>query len=376
MERVDALIIGGGPAGSTCARQLRRSGMEVAVLDKEAFPRDKVCAGWITPAVVEALDLDLDDYGRECTLQPLSGFRTGMMGRPAAEVHYPGPVSYGIRRCEFDHYLLMRSGARLLSGQRFKDMRRDEDGSWVVNNHIRTPLVIGAGGHFCPVARHLGARPGSAEAAVTAKEVEFEMSPVQARDCGIRAEVPELYFCEDLKGYGWVFRKGDWLNIGLGRQDKQRLGRHLDAFMGMLAGTGRIPAPVPGRFQGHAYLLYGDTPRRIVDDGVLLVGDAAGLAYARSGEGIRPAIESALLAASVLMHCRDGFGIDRLQPYVERLVQRFGPRDGRARTLPMELLPAALKRALAGRLLASRWFARHLVLNRWFFHLHQPPLRV
>jgi menaquinone-9 beta-reductase len=377
MDRVDVLVIGGGPAGSTCARQLRRSGLDVAVLDKRSFPRDKVCAGWITPAVVDALEMDLDDYGRERTLQPLTGFRISMMGRPEAEVRYDEPVSYGIRRCEFDHYLLVRSGAQLFLGEACDDMRRDGDGNWVVNGHIRAPLVIGAGGHFCPVARLLGARPGSAEAAVIAKETEFEMTPEQARDCGIRADVPELFFCEDLKGYGWVFRKGNWLNIGLGRKDSHRLGRHLDAFLEMLARTGRIPSPAPGGFQGHAYLLYGDTPRRIVDDGVLLVGDAAGLAYVQSGEGIRPAVESALLAASVVAQCHGGFASDQLQPYAERLVQRFGPRDGQAVAAAGAMgLPAAWKQGLAARLLASQWFVRHWVLNRWFFHLEQPRLQV
>ncbi len=135
----DALVIGGGPAGSTCARALRRSGMDVAVLDKQAFPRDKVCAGWITPAVVNALELDLADYARERTLQPLHGFRVSMMGRREADVQYGEPVSYGIRRCEFDDYLLGRSGARLFPGEPFADMRRDDDGKWVVNHRIRTP---------------------------------------------------------------------------------------------------------------------------------------------------------------------------------------------------------------------------------------------
>ena len=373
---MDVLVIGGGPAGSTCAWQLRRRGLDVAVLDRRSFPRDKVCAGWVTPAVVKALELDLEDYGRERTLQALTGFRISMMGYPEAEVRYQEPVSYGIRRCEFDHYLLTRSGARLLLGEACDDMRRDGDGNWVVNGHLRTPLVIGAGGHFCPVARLLGARPGSAEATVIAKETEFEMTPEQACDCGIRADVPELFFCEDLKGYGWVFRKGNWLNIGLGRQDSHRLGRHLDAFLEMLARVGRVPAPIPAGFQGHAYLLYGHTPRRIVDDGVLLVGDAAGLAYAQSGEGIRPAIESAILAAGIVAHCRDDFGREQLRPYADRLVQRFGPRDGQDRVAAVSKgLPMALKRGLAARLLASQWFVRHWVLNRWFFHLHQRRLQ-
>ena len=55
MENCDVLIVGGGPAGSSCARQLHRHGMDVMVMDKASFPRDKVCAGWITPAVLQAV---------------------------------------------------------------------------------------------------------------------------------------------------------------------------------------------------------------------------------------------------------------------------------------------------------------------------------
>ena len=62
METCDALIVGGGPAGSSCAWKLQQHGMAVTVLDKALFPRDKVCAGWITPAVVASLEFDLDDY--------------------------------------------------------------------------------------------------------------------------------------------------------------------------------------------------------------------------------------------------------------------------------------------------------------------------
>ena len=55
--RVDAVIVGGGPAGSTCAGALRRHGWDVMVVDRAQFPRDKVCAGWITPEVFPLLDL-------------------------------------------------------------------------------------------------------------------------------------------------------------------------------------------------------------------------------------------------------------------------------------------------------------------------------
>ena len=59
METCDVLIVGGGPAGSSCAWGLRYAGLDVLVVDRKAFPRDKVCAGWITPQVVQSLTIDL-----------------------------------------------------------------------------------------------------------------------------------------------------------------------------------------------------------------------------------------------------------------------------------------------------------------------------
>ena len=107
-ETCDVLVVGGGPAGSTCARQLLQAGLNVLVIDKQPFPRDKVCAGWITPAVVESLELDLDDYAKGRVMQPIRGFRIGTIGGAEAETRYDKAVSFGIRRCEFDHYLLRR----------------------------------------------------------------------------------------------------------------------------------------------------------------------------------------------------------------------------------------------------------------------------
>src|SRR5207244_13401568 len=77
MRRCDAVVVGGGPAGSSCAWALRRGGADVVVVDRAPFPRDKVCAGWVTPAVVTALALDIDDYRRGRTFQPITAVRTG-----------------------------------------------------------------------------------------------------------------------------------------------------------------------------------------------------------------------------------------------------------------------------------------------------------
>lgn len=350
------------------AHALVQRGMDVVVMDKATFPRDKVCAGWITPGVVDLLQLDLTAYGREHVLQPISGFRTGLIGGRPVETRYGEVVSYGIRRREFDHFLLMRSGARLRLGEPLNSLER-RDGGWRVNGDLSTPLVIGAGGHFCPVARWLGAKVGAGDTAVAAKEIEFEMNDGQRAACLVQADTPELYFSADLKGYGWCFRKGNFLNIGLGRRDSHRLSEHLDAFCEFLLRDGRIPARIPTAFHGHAYQLYGHAPRKIADDGVLLIGDAAGLAYPESGEGIRPAIESALLAAATIAQAHGDYRLSNLGNYPSRLEQRFGP------AAPANAnLPGAMRRFLAGVLLHSHWLTRHVVLDRWFLHCGQAAL--
>jgi menaquinone-9 beta-reductase len=341
------------------------------VIDRAEFPRDKTCAGWITPQVIDELAIDLDDYRPRRTFQPITGFRTGVIGGATAiETRYPAPVSYGIRRCEFDHYLLQRSGARLRLGTPIQSMHYAA-GRWVVNDAITASLLVGAGGHFCPVARHLNGPP-AAGAVVVAQEAEFAIHPQQATGFTTAPEYPELYFCSDMQGYGWCFRKQDHLNVGFGRLDHRSLPKATAVFLAFLKARGTIPPHASFRWRGHAYALYGGGSRRTTGGGVLLIGDAAGLAYPQSGEGIRPAIESGLLAAATIREAAGDYSADRLERYQARLTARFGPNPSPSRVL--QKLPPSLVTALASRLLTIRPFVRHVVLNRWFLHANEAAL--
>jgi menaquinone-9 beta-reductase len=368
----DVLIVGGGPAGSSCAWALRGSGLEVAILDRQTFPRDKVCGGWITPMVLSELGIDPDEYGRDRVLQPITSFRTGWIGGPAMDTDYRSTVSYGIRRREFDEYLLRRSGVRVIEGTALQSMER-KPGGWLVNREIEARLIVGAGGHFCPVARLTGAKV-KREEAVVAQEAEFMMDPVQQSSCRVRPDTPELYFCPDLKGYGWCFRKNNFLNIGLGRMDQHRLSEQVAAFVRFLKSTGRIAFDIPASLLGHAYLLYGVSERRTAQDGVLLIGDAAGLAYKQSGEGIRPAIESGLLAAQSIRQARGIYSRESLASYDNRLAERFGSSGKDWASRLGEFLPSSWIGAAGRRLLETRWFVRDVVIDRWFLHADQPAL--
>jgi geranylgeranyl reductase family protein len=371
MDTCDALIIGGGPAGSSCAWKLHQAGLDVVVMDRAIFPRDKVCAGWITPPVVAALDLDRADYQRGRVFQPITGFRVGLLGgHHDVETQYHHAVSFGIRRCEFDHYLLRRSGARLTLGAAVSSLRREGD-RWIVNEAVSTSVLIGAGGHFCPVARRLNP-VHHRSALVAAQEAEFPLDDDGIEAWDVAPEMPELYFCRDMKGYGWCFRKGAYLNIGLGRLDGGSLTAARAAFLAFLQTRRQISSEPAIRWRGHAYLVSQPPRRAVIGPGVLLVGDAAGLAYPESGEGILPAIESGILAAATIVAAQGRNSREAFEPYERRLRARFGRSAG-----PLSrAIPSGLTDALIPRLVATPWFVRRFVLDRWFLHAGRAPISV
>jgi len=372
MDACDVLIVGAGPAGSSCAWALRNSGLTTIILDKKSFPRDKVCGGWITPAVLDELSIARAEYSGTRVFQEFRGFRTSSIGGSEIETRYAEPISYGIRRCEFDDFLLRRSSARILEGVAFGSLERLGD-RWVVNGQYIARVVVGAGGHFCPVARSRGAH-ARAEAAVVAQEMEFAMNENQSRTCAVLPEIPELYFCPDLKGYGWCVRKRNYLNVGLGRLDPHALPHYVATFTDFLKRSGKVAFDLPLAMAGHSYLLYGYAKRNMASNGVLLVGDAAGLAYRASGEGIRPAVESGLLAAKAILEGSQPGAADVAVSYRRLLAERFGTAKSGWWFEIGRRLPAAMVKAAGRLLLASQWFSQRIVLEQWFLHLDQPAL--
>jgi flavin-dependent dehydrogenase len=361
MASCDVLVVGGGPAGSTCAWRLVQAGLDVLVVDAASFPRQKPCAGWVTPPVFAALQVSAREYGADRSLEAITGFRTSVVGGPQIETRYGRTVSYAIRRTEFDAYLLHRSHARLRLDYRVERVRRTAEG-WVLNDELRAPVLVGAGGYFCPVARALNAPP-PAGTIVAARNVEFQMDPAQEAACAVDASTPEIYLDRDLTGYGWIVRKGGVLNVGFGRLGAGGLASHVSAFAEHLRKLGRLPPGTPVAWPGHAYLLRETTARGLVDDGVLLVGDAAGLARGRSGEGILPAIESGLAAADTLIAARGSYGRESLESYRARLDGRLGPVSSGSGLA--QVLPSRVRSWIAAPLLTSHGFTRRFLLDPW-----------
>jgi flavin-dependent dehydrogenase len=339
------------------------------VLDRAHFPRDKVCAGWITPAVVDALELDLTEYRQGRTLQPFTGFRAGLIHGATRLIEFNRTISFGIRRCEFDAFLLQRAKAWVLSDA-LSELRRDGV-EWVVNGALRTAMLVGAGGHFCPVARRLGAGEAAGDAggrAVVAQETEFVLRDPAAHP--VHAHWPELFFWPDLLGYGWCVRKGGFLNAGAGRLGGAPLPAAVREFTAMLRDRGLAPDELPPAWKGHAYLLDCTARRPLYDDSVVLVGDAAGLALSPSGEGILAAVESGVIAAEVIMNAGRSYGRDRLAPYAARIAERFPARPpARPRSFPF---PSRLIPLVARLLFGSHRLTRRLVIEDGMLHLRRP----
>jgi flavin-dependent dehydrogenase len=292
MRSTDAIIVGGGPAGSAAAQRLRAAGADVLVLDKERFPRQKLCAGWITPEVVRDLELEIAAY-------PHGFVSFRRLHWHVRGLKLPLPcVQHSIRRVEFDAWLLERSGAEVLN-HGVRDIRRDGE-NYLIDGRFRCRYLIGAGGTSCPVRRTLfeEAMPRPRELQTVTLELEFPHDWVDP-DCHL------WFFEQGLPGYSWYVPKAaGWLNVGIGamasrlksRGDNiRRHWRHLAAKMRRQFGIA-MPDDAPG----YSYYVRGG-PASAHLGNAFLAGDAAGLATRDLCEGIGPAIRSGHLAANSIL---------------------------------------------------------------------------
>lgn len=368
----DALVVGGGPGGSTAAWRLANAGLKPLVLDAAVFPRVKICAGWVTPEALRDLEIDPDKY--PLTIQPFAACLLEFKGARHLTA-WRAPASYGIIRREFDLYLLERAaaaGADVRWGIRVTGVEQRPDGVTVQTDRGRfeAPLVIGAGGHRCPVAGALG-EVSPLEEVVVAQESETRLPPewVERLEAFMRA--PELYVEPDLRGYGWYFPKQDFINIGVGCTGggDGSLPRRREALVAALRASGMLPEDLPIEpFKGHAYVVRRRAPRRLSGARFMLVGDAAGLARDLSGEGIGPAIRSGRLAAEAARaFLSEGRPLDG---YAQQVAARYGPGEPGWLERQLGRLPEALAR-LAVRVVLGVGLARRRIVFDGIFGMKE-----
>lgn len=313
LDLVDTIIVGGGPAGSSAARELIRAGRDCLVLDRKAMPRLKLCAGWITQKVIDDLEIDESEYPHGLIrLAQITFF----VGRRHAYGRSVPSTQFSIRRIEFDAWLLQRSGAPFAEHTVRKIERRN--GEFLIDDRFRCRHLIGAGGTNCPVKQAFF--PPDRGQLIVAQEVEYDVTPL-GQPC-------TLWFPYAGKfGYGWYVPKANGINIGFGgfrsqnlSWDKESLWNH---FVGLLK-QNKCIADDPPPPKGYSYYI-GSRQKDVHQERAYIVGDAAGLATLDLAEGIGPAVESGQLAArDILGSAKYSIGaITRFSlPWIYRLVRR------------------------------------------------------
>lgn len=297
MVRTEVLIIGGGPAGSSCARRLKQGGATCIVLDKIAFPRFKPCAGWITPQVLKWAQVDAESY--PFGLTEFTSFDVSIRG-----IKFKLPThQYAIRRYEFDRWLLQRAAPEFYVHE-VREIRQ-ENGEYVVDGEFTAHYLVGAGGTACPVQRTFfsAATPRPQASLIVAQEEEFKYDLKDIR-C-------KLWFFENkLPGYAWYVPKKDgYVNVGLGgfaqnlKRNGDTLKNHWNLLVKHLEESGLVTGHVY-KPAGHSYTLRQKLTEVRIGN-AFLAGDSLGLATLDMGEGIGPAIRSGQLAAEAILSGAD-----------------------------------------------------------------------
>ena len=339
----DVAVVGAGPAGSAAAWQLARRGLDVALIDQHAFPRDKVCGDGLIPDAHAALRRMgvLDEVMAQAL--PVSHVRcTGPRG---GQVDVPGTLAVLPRR-QLDHLLVRaaeRAGARLLMPARFEapllaadrvagvrlrlgDARHELRAHWVV-------LATGAPPQGL-IAAGLCQRRTPSGVALRG----------YVRNDALRGRVDklEIFWHRSLAGgYGWIFPGPDGVfNIGAGltgshevergdggfRMQDVNLRLMFDAFCNAYAPAGELMrgGTLQGELKG-APLRCSLGGARWSRPGLLATGEAIGSTYAFTGEGIGKALETGLLAADAISRAA---GDDAVRSRYEDALRALRPRFG------------------------------------------------
>lgn len=309
MSDYDVIIVGGGPAGSTTARRAAQAGLSVVVVDKAKFPRNKPCAGGIRHFVTEILDFDTKEALHRrisgLTLFSPSGIRVDCVPEDRSK---PG---YTVMREGFDDLLLKKAiEAGAETKQETPIVKVDQQRERVVattseNETISAKFIVGADGINSVVAKELGFYQGwEGKTAGVAIEMEAEVGARKVREIcgepsGYDAELLLMWFGDLPNGYIWCFPKKSVLSLGAWcRQDishdiRGTFNKWFAKFKEQYSIDPEIVSDSSARFP--------IVPaKEIVKGRAILVGDAAGLVDAFTGEGIPHAIHSGIVAASVL----------------------------------------------------------------------------
>ncbi|QDB80290.1 geranylgeranyl reductase family protein [Georgenia sp. 311] len=352
-EDADVIVVGAGPAGSATAHYLAQTGLDVLLLEKGVFPRDKVCGDGLTPrAVAELIRMGVPTPESEGWIRNW-GLRTYGAGH-CIEIPWPELAempAYGLARSRMnlDETLARHaaaSGARLHEGVAVTGPVRHERSGRILGvtsrlvdengrrtgeeRTYRARIVVDAGGVSARLATTMGIEKNDNRPMGVAIRTYFK-SP--RHDDPMMESHLELWDGEPGRsnlqpGYGWIFALGDGtVNVGLGSLSSTAKPTHLD-YKGLFAQWMRnapaewefTPENQVGELRSAALpMAFNRKPH--YSQGLLLVGDSGGMVSPFNGEGIAYAMQSGRIAADVVSQA-----LARHTPYALEKALRTYPK--------------------------------------------------
>jgi geranylgeranyl reductase family protein len=313
VKRFDVAVIGAGPAGSTTAYRLARAHARVLLVDKARFPRDKPCGGGLTMRAIRQLPFSVEPVVEDRITRVRCRLHYGaVMEHESAEV-----LCLMTQRRRLDAYLVeqaAKAGAEFRDGVRVSvesDTKLRVDGE-----PIEVEAVIGADGANGSTVRALGLGGEIVNGVALEGNLPYERLP---HDAWRGLLVLELGVVPG--GYGWIFPKGDHVNVGVGGWGEQ--GPHLRRHLRVLCEHYGIEVGELTQLRGHRLPMR--RPGTLLARGRgLVVGDAAGLVDPVSGDGMYEAFVSSRLAAEQTLELLAGRAAT-LDPYHDRLQLELNP---------------------------------------------------
>lgn len=302
-DSFDVVVVGGGPAGAMTAYHLAKAGVRTAVLDASAFPRDKTCGGGLQQRAALHIPFDWSSANRGAMDSVCFSFRCGRRFRKTCS----DPLVYGILRSEFDALLLEQARAAGADvRERSKalavgDVSAERTAVETTQGRIEGRFVVGADGANSVVRQAVARRSDYFWNVALSCEV-----PEQRLRPGVLDSHTARIDWGTMPGYGWMFPKHKFVNIGVG--GPAVVGRKLRGFLKRFVESERVleageMAGLP--FRGHQLpTLRRGTP--LSRGNVLLAGDAAGLVDPLTGDGISFGLHSAHIASRTLLEMLNG----------------------------------------------------------------------
>ncbi len=314
VKHYDAIVVGGGPAGSTTAYRLAEQGASVLLVDKATFPRDKPCGGGLTLRAVRQCPVDPTPVVEEWIDKVELRFRY----RAAVVRETREPVVWMTQRRRLDAFLLdaaREQGVEVREGVHVAI----EPGNTLVlgaGERVHADALVGADGANGITAKAVGLGQGIVYGVAYEGNVRYPTLPQERYTRRLVLELADIP-----GGYGWVFPKGDHANVGVGgwQSEGPKLREHLRR---VCEAHGLDPGALES-LRGHRLPLR-RPGTRIAGERALLVGDAAGLIDPVSGDGMYECFVSSRLAAASILDLLAG-RTSTLAPYAGAVDAELAP---------------------------------------------------